>query len=47
MDLKISMLCSVLCMPLHTHGIMEAQNFSINSDYYSLFDVQIGVWDTL
>ena len=37
---------SLFCVPLCSHGLMEAHNFSISYDYYSFFDHRIRQWDT-
>lgn len=42
LELPFCMLYSIFGVRLHHHGIMEAEKFSISSDYYSLFDAQIG-----
>lgn len=31
-----------LCVPLCSHGLMEAHNFSINCAYYSLSKLSLG-----
>lgn len=37
---------TVFCVPLCSHGLMDTHNFSINCDYYFLFNAQIGQCDT-
>ena len=38
--------CNLFCVPLCSHGLMEANNFSIIYDYYPFSDHHIGQWDT-
>lgn len=38
--------CSLFCVALCSHGLMEAHNFSISYDYYPFSDHRIGLWDT-
>lgn len=37
---------SLFCVPLCSHGLMEAHNFLISYDYYSFSDYHNGQWDT-